>query len=1328
MSFKIVNDANTQLELLFSSAGTLLVPVYSGNPTSTSSGNLYYDSSDEVLKVSDDSGNWVNVGGGSYTLPDSLQSIADLTTFANQMLYTVNTDSYATTTLTPAGRSFLSLSSVNQQQQALELVPGTNVQAYSPALASLVSISTAENKIPYSSSSSYASASVDDWVLTNVFPLVSATAARTLLDAVEAGTLANLRTIPVVSAANAITESGVSIDVSNNISGLNNATVGGDLTLTGNLDSITPFQRTQISNMNTNPVSSSQWGYISNMNQNIASSSTPTFYGIICASGVNMSSNKIINLTTPTSSNDAANKSYVDSVAGGAGITPLESCDLATTTHLNAAYSSGAGTLTSSPSTTTLTIDSVSVVASDGQRILVKNQLDNTENGIYTRTADVSGNWVLTKTSDFTTLPIIKGTYTLITAGTVNIGSGWILSQEVNVGSLAVIWVQLFSPIQLTPGNGLTSSGNTWSVDATARFTFSGNKLELSTVSTTYGGTGLILDSGDTNQVLVTNGTNPLSVSKAAPSGDFLGTTDTQTLTNKTLIASSNTITASSIFSNNKLNTVNLSEAANPSAGQVLTATSSTGASWSTPTTFTNPTRTLFVYSNASNVSPNYTTLGAALADTFATTASATTPCTILIYPGRYTESNPLTVPQFCTITSLAANQLNVVIRASTANPIINLPGNTRLVGLIFDGNVGDGSTFATNGIVCTGSAQDTINNCTVRNCSGIGILCQGSGTQYSKIVGVNNVSALITTVPVIMSIGMSCTQGGIFFGDQLNISGFLVGTTAVITTALKSADKFSFVDVSNVSISSVGDAIVCGGAAGTDTQTEYPIMRISTLRCDLYTGKGIYGLQKCVFRLANAFINTNSGAAYTNQQSIYLDNPTLPSEPNFLVGFWTNAREDKMELLGGAGTTNPPVIRGSNLSEVPNWVTNQFAGRVSIGSPVFPSELAVGNGSSFSSGELVFEYNATSGISTDYTTEAIYEPDSAFDVFPNTATDSAFYVGSLSLITGLLIGLDTAIVLSSGSIDTVLAWEFWNGTTWTALPFMITLAAATYENKGTQSFGVGTTLATNTQYNYRFGDMSTWASTTASGASITLPAGVSDVSRYYVRARLLAGATAITTQPVANLVRVMGNSTKINTDGFLEYFGAARPVRQENIPSGMWTSSGTAGETAPTSIRLVATTWATSTIASNRTNCVFANNTTTTLCFIWNMPNEIDTSFPIKAILNYSRGSAGGTAGAAISWQIDYINTVDGSVIGDPNGSVSTAGYSSGVVSTASSSTSRGQSKTEITLPFTGFSTNGVTWFKITRFGSADAFSGDVYLLNINLEYTEWCNGTYRV
>lgn len=101
----------------------------------------------------------------------------------------------------------------------------------------------------------------------------------------------------------------------------------------------------------------------------------------------------------------------------------------------------------------------------------------------------------------------------------------------------------------------------------------------LGTLDVSGGGTGVTtLTAGN---VLVGNGILPVLTTKPAPTGDFVGTTDTQILTNKTITDVTNIVVATDLRTTTGV--VNVSAAAAPSIGQVLTATSSTAANWQTP-------------------------------------------------------------------------------------------------------------------------------------------------------------------------------------------------------------------------------------------------------------------------------------------------------------------------------------------------------------------------------------------------------------------------------------------------------------------------------------------------------------------------------------------------------------------------------------------------------------------------------------------------------------------------------------------------------------------------------------------------------------------------
>ena len=160
-----------------------------------------------------------------------------------------------------------------------------------------------------------------------------------------------------------------------------------------------------------------------------------------------------------------ANKAYVDQVAQGLDTKP--SCKLATTGNLTATYSNGTAgvgaTLTNSGTQATLTLDSTAANLND--RILVKDQTDATQNGIYTVTNVGSGstNWVLTRaTPEDQPAELTGGSFVFVEEGTLNANNGYTFTHTgaPTFGTTDLDVAQFSGAGQITAGAALTKSGN----------------------------------------------------------------------------------------------------------------------------------------------------------------------------------------------------------------------------------------------------------------------------------------------------------------------------------------------------------------------------------------------------------------------------------------------------------------------------------------------------------------------------------------------------------------------------------------------------------------------------------------------------------------------------------------------------------------------------------------------------------------------------------------------------------------------------------------------------------------------------------------------------
>lgn len=183
------------------------------------------------------------------------------------------------------------------------------------------------------------------------------------------------------------------------------------------------------------------------------------------ANDLSMNGNKITALADPVDSQDAATKFYVDTIKQGLDV--KDSVRVATTTNLNATYSSGILTASSHGA---ISIDGVSLSLND--RVLVKNQSTASQNGIYYVSQVGSGStpWKLTRTNDANMSDkVTAGLYVWVTEGNTNADSGWILTTNdpITLGTTALTFTQFSGAGMITVGTGLQKNGNTISLTNT---------------------------------------------------------------------------------------------------------------------------------------------------------------------------------------------------------------------------------------------------------------------------------------------------------------------------------------------------------------------------------------------------------------------------------------------------------------------------------------------------------------------------------------------------------------------------------------------------------------------------------------------------------------------------------------------------------------------------------------------------------------------------------------------------------------------------------------------------------------------------------------------
>jgi hypothetical protein len=186
----------------------------------------------------------------------------------------------------------------------------------------------------------------------------------------------------------------------------------------------------------------------------------------VATASVDLNSQKITNLATPTASTDAANKGYVD--AAVVGIDWKASVRAATTAAVTLATAFENGDV----------LDGVTLAT--GNRILVKDQADGAENGIYV----VNATGAPTRATDADTSAEITASFAVfVEEGTANADSGWTLTNNgtVTIGTTALVFTQFTGLGQITAGNGLTKTANTLDVVAGLGIVSNANDVAIDT-------------------------------------------------------------------------------------------------------------------------------------------------------------------------------------------------------------------------------------------------------------------------------------------------------------------------------------------------------------------------------------------------------------------------------------------------------------------------------------------------------------------------------------------------------------------------------------------------------------------------------------------------------------------------------------------------------------------------------------------------------------------------------------------------------------------------------------------------------------------------------
>jgi hypothetical protein len=390
-------------------------------------------------------------------------------------------------------------------------------------------------------------------------------------------------------------------------------------------------------------------------------------------------------------------------------------------------------------------------------------------------------------------------------------------------------------------------------------------------------------------------------------------------------------------------------------------------------------------------------------------------------------------------------------------------------------------------------------------------------------------------------------------------------------------------------------------------------------------------------------------------------------------------------------------VINDSQPGERAFLITEELH----VGSPEYGRETALGQGDSYVRGMLVYNYDGSSY--TDITEDVRTVSDSVFNGFPNTSVNTAMYICS-TLDDGNLtvpgIRVDVSTAASGGEVVA----EYYDGSSWVEFNHMSTDSSNKYLPYAKAIFQRA--QREQVRFDNDIRELQSKSDPMSLGTSY-----------YWIRFRIVS---ALSVAPQFDKIKIHTDRLEINHDGFVEYFGQARPVKALSFTY----NSFEAANDSPTNQDL----YYDDILAAGRIENEFSKSSILTrsdkTALAEFLPIDIDTSCKVKLQITFAtQNSPSGTD--QVGFRVYWNKSRDGDNVYETSRSSPSVSSGRQEQNMYTSVTEEDTQYTMYTdLDFSDFSPrdendiSDLVWLAIVRNDSIDTYSDLVTVMQIRLLY----------